>query len=57
MKKNILEKIRTVVAKPIMEAILTEILDEAVKQSKITTEQKELIIKVGAEIGKIKIKN
>jgi len=56
MKKNILEKIRTVVAKPIMEAILTEILDEAVKQSKITQEQKELIIKVGAEIGKIKIK-
>jgi hypothetical protein len=54
---KLLEKIRTVVAKPIMEAILTEILDEAVKQSKITQEQKDLIIKVGAEIGKIKIKN
>lgn len=55
MGKNIFEKIRTLVAKPIMEAVITEVLDEAVKQNKITPEQKKLIIEVGAEIGRIKL--
>mgnify|MGYP000912374145 CR=1 FL=1 len=53
---KLFETIRKVIAKPIMEAVITEILDEAVSLGKITNEQKNLIIEVGAELGKIKLK-
>ena len=56
MSKNILQKIKELVAKPIMQTFIIEILDESVKQGKINPTQRDLIIEVGAEIGKIKIK-
>ena len=44
------------ILKGAVKSILIEILDESVKQNKITEKQRDLIIEVGAEIGKIKLK-
>ena len=48
--------ILTSILKGAVKSILIEILDESVKQGKITEKQRDLIIEVGAEIGKIKLK-
>ena len=48
--------ILTSILKGTVKSILIEILDESVKQGKINPTQRDLIIEVGAEIGKIKIK-
>ena len=48
--------ILTSILKGAVKTILIEILDESVKQGKINPTQRDLIIEVGAEIGKIKLK-
>jgi hypothetical protein len=48
--------ILTSILKGTIKSILIEILDEAVYLKRITNEQKELIITVAEELGKIKTK-
>ena len=49
-------KILTSILKGTIKSILIEILDESVKQQKINPTQRDLIIEVGVELGKIKLK-